>query len=82
MLLDTGCNVPSGGWSCCTTTNQCGIGEGDCDNDSQCSGSLKCGTDNCDTAVGFPSAYDCCYQGNVGSSNTSCLVNQLINQRF
>merc|ERR1719180_747522 len=22
-------------------------GEGDCDNDDHCSGSLKCGTDNC-----------------------------------
>ena len=77
MLLDTGCNVPSGGWSCCTTTNQCGIGEGDCDTDSQCSGNLKCGTDNCDTAVGFPSAYDCCYQGkdsNLASSNAFSLV--------
>ena len=77
MLLDTACNVPSGGWSCCTTNNQCGIGEGDCDTDSQCSGSLKCGTDNCDTSLGFPTGYDCCYQGkdtNIASSNTSSLV--------
>jgi hypothetical protein len=22
---------------------------------------LKCGTNNCDTTQGFPSAYDCCY---------------------
>ena len=73
MLLDTGCNVPSGGWSCCTTTNQCGIGEGDCDTDSQCSGSLKCGTDNCGS--NFPKGFDCCYnQGKdckVASSNKS-----------
>ena len=77
MLLESGCNVPSGGWSCCTSTNQCGIGEGDCDTDSDCSGNLKCGTNNCDTALGFPSAMDCCYQGKEhkdASSNNSSLV--------
>ena len=58
MLLETGCNDPSGGWSCCTSANQCGIGEGDCDTDSECSGNLKCGTDNCDTTLGFSSKYD------------------------
>ena len=64
----TGCDDPSGGWSCCSSSNQCNVDEGDCDNDSHCSGNLKCGTNNCDTTQGFPSAYDCCYdpatQGN------------------
>ena len=73
----TGCDNPSGGWSCCSSSNQCNVAEGDCDSDSHCSGNLKCGTDNCDTALGFPSAFDCCYQGQdpkVASSNKSSLV--------
>ena len=32
---------------CCTADNPCGEGDGDCDNDSECSGDLVCGTDNC-----------------------------------
>ena len=59
--VSNGCDVPSGGWSCCSSSNQCNVDEGDCDSDSHCSGNLKCGTNNCDTTQGFPSAYDCCY---------------------
>ena len=33
--------------SCCTTENQCGENEGDCDNDADCNPGLVCGTDNC-----------------------------------
>ena len=33
--------------------------EGDCDNDNECAGSLKCGADNCEST--YPSNYDCCY---------------------
>ena len=36
-----------GGDSCCNSANPCKEGEGDCDNDSQCAGTLVCGTDNC-----------------------------------
>ena len=38
--------------SCCTTTNRCGINEGDCDNDEDCHGNLICGNDNCISATG------------------------------
>ena len=34
-------------------------GDGDCDNDKQCAGSLVCGIDNCGGSP-FPSNYDCC----------------------
>ena len=62
----TGCHNGDGGRSCCSSSNQCAEGEGDCDDDDDCSGNLKCGQgngfdDNCDTSLGFGSKYDCCY---------------------
>ena len=52
---------------CCTADKPCGVGEGDCDSDDQCSGDLKCGTDNCGT--GFVDvAMDCC-QAEPGNIN-------------
>ena len=39
--------VCEGGDSCCTDKFPCGLGEGDCDNDSDCKEGLKCGNDNC-----------------------------------
>ena len=66
ILDDRGCDDGSGGLGCCTSSNPCGLGEGDCDDDSECSGSLICGGpngnegDNCDTSLGFESAWDCC----------------------
>ena len=46
----------------------CGIGEGDCDSDDQCSGDLICGvngdnSDNCGTGFSYWTGtddYDCC----------------------
>ena len=65
-LIFTGCADGSGGPTCCTSSRQCGEGEGDCDSDVDCAGNLKCGQgngldDNCNTSLGFPSSYDCCY---------------------
>ena len=34
---------------CCTPTNPCDLGGGDCDADADCVGSLVCGTNNCRT---------------------------------
>ena len=45
-------------YTCCSPSNQCGPNQGDCDSDSECSGSLVCGTDNCKAP--FPSDADCC----------------------
>ena len=55
------CADGSGGAACCTSSDPCGAGEGDCDKDADCIGSLRCGVDNCDASLGFPGSYDCCY---------------------
>ena len=49
---------------CCSTSNQCGEGQGDCDKDSECLGNLVCGRDNCDKSK-FPDndKTDCCRKG-------------------
>ena len=57
-------------WECCTSANPCGENQGDCDNDNECLGDLKCGegheefNDNCDSS--FADGADCCYQPNKG----------------
>ena len=60
IFTDTGCTDGSDN-DCCTTSNLCGIGDGDCDSDDQCQGDLICGSNNCDTSLGFGSEWDCCY---------------------
>ena len=48
-------------WDCCTPQSPCGIGEGDCDRDSDCSGALKCGNNNCiKWGKHWVSSADCC----------------------
>ena len=60
------CNgVPTTDWSCCSSSKQCKIGEGDCDADSDCAGSLTCGNDNClndfsSLGSNWASSADCC----------------------
>ena len=56
---DTGDN------GCCDRGGyKCGYGEGDCDYDSDCSGSLACGNNNCqrlhDDYSTWDSSDDCC----------------------
>jgi len=50
--------------SCCTSSNKCGVGQGDCDGDWGCQTGLKCGVDNClrDFGWGPRAAHDCCYK--------------------
>ena len=45
-------------YTCCSSSNQCGANQGDCDSDNDCSGSLVCGEDNCQPP--FPIDADCC----------------------
>ena len=58
LYLNIGCN---GVDDCCTDTNQCSIGEGDCDTASDCLSDLICGVDNCigDT-FDADNSDDCC----------------------
>ena len=48
-------------WACCTSTNPCTVGQGDCDFDSDCQGSLVCGHNtSTDCPSGAPGSFDCC----------------------
>ena len=59
------CDPGRGDASCCTKSNQCKEGEGDCDADSQCTGNLVCGKDNCKKWNPAAHAlFDCC-EGNL-----------------
>ena len=72
FLLARSCDgtQPGSYWSCCTSSNQCNVGEGDCDFDEDCATGLICGTDNCQE-TGIPGSdwnysADCCI-GKFGS---------------
>ena len=43
--------------STCSLESPCHQGEGDCDDDSDCAGSLVCGINNCESG---PRGLDCC----------------------
>ena len=53
---------PSGSFC---NNNLCQEWEGDCDIDSHCSGSLKCGNNNCPAHFYWPSGHDCCYMPGI-----------------
>ena len=53
----------------CTTENQCGIDQGDCDTHDECQDGLTCGSNNCPDSLGFHSAFDCCYVPTIGDEN-------------
>ena len=70
------------GYNCCTSSNPCGEGKGDCDNDSECQGNLVCGLDNCNTALGFASDMDCCIvKGNFVIINLNVAVADMIDKQ-
>ena len=71
-LISTECADGTGGESCCTSGNLCGQGEGGCEFDDECFGDLKCGSDKCDTSLGFPANYSCCYD----PTNSTCTSSQ------
>ena len=54
-------------YDCCTKSNPCNKGEGDCDKDSECASGLKCGTDNCrDFNSNAAADFDCCIEPEPG----------------
>ena len=59
------CDASKNDWSCCTSSNPCGVDEGDCDKDSDCAGNLVCGTNNCKSSnsAWSSSGFDCCTEG-------------------
>lgn len=60
------CNGEEGTGCCCTAENPCELGGGDCDKDSECSGDLVCGYNNCrDFHQNAGSTHDCCKQSKV-----------------
>ena len=49
--------------SCCTSSDPCAVGGGDCDADSEFAGSAICGNNNCVIEFGYSgweSTEDCC----------------------
>jgi len=61
---------------CCSTSEPCGIGEGDCDNDSDCQEGLSCGDNNC-VGTGFTKQADCCY-GNATAYNDGDYMSEIL----
>ena len=62
-FVTSDCDASKDDGSCCTPSNPCALGQGDCDDDDDCAGYLVCGTDNCQSE--FDSAWpgtatDCC----------------------
>ena len=57
--------IPETDWRCCTNSEPCDVGGGDCDVDSHCMAGLKCGNNNCkrdfsSSGSDWSTAADCC----------------------
>lgn len=60
--LEKKCTADKNDYNCCSTSNRCGLGGGDCDGDNECETGLVCSVNNC---VGFSNKwqdkeFDCC----------------------
>jgi len=65
---DCGTWMSKSSWSCCSTSNRCGVGQGDCDRDSDCQDGLICGNDNCRPFIpGVHPRADCCIKKPVAN---------------
>ena len=62
-ILDTVCDAATADSDCCTSSNKCSLGEGNCDSDSDCEGDLVCGTNNCRNFDTTWSGGNCCTTG-------------------
>ena len=70
----SGCNWSGETWHCCSSSNPCGLFEGDCNGDYGCAGNLLCGYDNCyDTDSSFHQNADCCMLDTQYCLDCQCL---------
>merc|ERR1719481_35090 len=69
--------------SCCTSSNPCGEGDGDCDKNHDCKEKLLCGSNNCKRSKypTFSKSDDCCYDPAKGcgtepacTGGAACLI--------
>jgi len=60
-VAETGSKQCNGEDDCCSDSNKCGEGHGDCDSDSHCQAGLICGKNNC-KGSSFDKEDDCCYR--------------------
>jgi len=67
LLLSPARAECNGGDSCCDGI-ECGVGEGDCDSDTNCKGRLKCGINNC-VGESFDETDDCCFDPLPNTTN-------------
>ena len=72
-LSGSGCDLwfPDRGYKCCSPDNQCDEGEGECDSNADCIGTLRCGFNNCDQTAEpnpFPENARCCTADTGNSS--------------
>ena len=63
---------------CCSSSNLCGIDEGDCDDSDECQGHLLCGYKNCppyqfssSKSASYWKSADCCYDPFPGKQRIS-----------
>ena len=65
LLKILACDATNSDYECCKSSNNCAVGEGDCDSDSDCNGNLICGGDNCQSIDSdwAASDFDCCMEG-------------------
>ena len=59
---------------CCTFTQPCGIGEGQCLHDRECRANLVCGRNNCYHILGFPNNTNCCKPPGANDPGTLLLT--------
>ena len=68
MAEATRCTAADWSYSCCTSANPCGLGQGDCNSNDECGGTLTCGSNNCLNDFGFgDSGLDCCINDNAAN---------------
>ena len=80
-LFTSGCDSARNDFGCCEhLTNECDVGEGDCDGDWDCVGDLVCGSNNCQALDPAWSNYcfDCCTIPSKKNHTKACKTSKKI----